>query len=195
MGSEDSQQLAIHQDGNQALGDVVGRDKTEITNINQFGTPAPSSHLAQLLDRYRDELKCDKRTIEKLWELQRFGEPKENPLIPLETKLKEGNREDMIEFALETKESFAKQLARHTHFESAQKIHLHLLSRIWSVFQTRILPQIRAGQPRLVVERLIQSEIIDPTLADLRDNPFHYSDPEVQGMLYYLTGNCHIRWA
>lgn len=195
MTADDSSQQLLQQNNNQALGDIVGGNKSEITNVNQFGTPAPSSRLAQLLDRYRHELKNDERTSEKLEELQRYGEAKENPLIPIETKLKEGQRGDLIDFALETKECFAKQLARHTHFESAQKIHLHLLAHIWSVFQTRILPEIQAGQSRLAIERLIQSEIIDPTLADLRDNPFDYSDREVQGMLYYLTGNCHIRWA
>lgn len=195
MKNDNSQSLSISQSDNKVTGDIVGRDKTEITNITQIGAPPPSSHLIRLLDRYRHELGNDQRTLDKLLELQRFGEPKEDPLIPLETKLTEGGREDLIEFALETKEIFAKQLARHTHFESAQKIHLHLLARIWTVFQTRILPQIRAGQSRLAIERLIQSEIIDPTLSDLHDNPFHYSDMEVQGMIYYLTGNCHIRWS
>ena len=195
MNSDDSSHLPVQQNNNQALGDIVAGNKNETTNINQFGTPAPSSHLARLLERYRHELEHDERTSENLKELQRYGEAKEDPLIPIETKLNEGSRGDLIDYALETKECFAKQLVLHTHFESAQRIHLHLLSRIWSVFQTRILPQIRAGQSRLVIERLIQSEIIDPTLADLRDNPFDYTDREVQGMLYYLTGNCHIRWA
>lgn len=195
MNSEDSSHLPMQQNNNQAQRDIVGRDKNEITNIYQFGAPAPCSHLARLLDRYRHELDHDERTGDKIKELQRWGEAKEDPLIPIETKLNEGQRGDLIGFALETKECFAKQLARHTHFESAQKIHLHLLARIWSVFQTRILPAIQAGHSRLAIERLIQSEIIDPTLADLRDNPFDYSDREVQGMLYYLTGNCHIRWA
>jgi hypothetical protein len=194
MTADDMPYIPLQQSNNQALGDIIGGNKNEITNINQFGAPAPSSYLSKLLERYRHELKHDERTSEKLKELQRYGEAKEEPLIPIETKLIEGHRGDLINFALETKESFAKQLVRHTHFESAQKIHLHLLSRIWSVFQTRILPEIKAGQSRLVVERLIQSEIIDPTLADLQDNPFHYSDPEVHGMIYYLTGNCHIRW-
>ncbi len=192
MTADDLPHRPVEQRNNQAMGDIVGGNKTEI--INQFGTPAPSSRLAQLLERYRHELAHNEQTSEKLRELQRYGEAKETPLIPIETKLSDGQRSDLIEFALETKEIFAKQLVRHTHFESAQRIHLHLLSRIWAIFQTRILPEIRAGQPRLTIERLIQSEIIDPTLADLRDNPFHYSDPEIHGMIYYLTGNCHIRW-
>src|SRR5262249_42754126 len=141
------------------------------------------------------EVENDIQTSEKLRELQRYGEAKEDPLIPLEKKLVDGHREDLLEFAMETKERFTKELARHTHFLSAQKIHAHLLAKIWSVFSTRILPAIRSGQDRLAIERLIQSEIIDPTLADLRDNPFCYSDPDIQGMIYYLTGNCHITWA
>ncbi len=195
MNSEVPSQLPVQQNNNQALGDIVAGSKYETTNINQFGTSAPSSRLARLLARYQHEIEQDERTSEKLKELQRYSEAKEGPLIPIQTKLNEGRRGDLIDYALETKECFAKQLVLHTHFESAQKIHLHLLSRIWSVFQTRILPEIRAGQSRLVIEKLIQSEIVDPTLVDLQDNPFDYTDREVQGMLYYLTGNCHIRWA
>lgn len=181
----------VEQNSNRAGGDVVAGNKT----INQFGTPPPSSHLAQLLEQYQQEVENNVQTKDKLRELQRFGEAKEDPLIPLETKLIEGKRGDLLEFAMETKEQFAKELVRHTLFPSAQKIHAHILSKIWSVFSTRILPAIRSGQERIAVERLIQSEIIDPTLADLRGNPFAYSDSEVHGMLYYLTGNCHIRWA
>lgn len=181
----------VEQSNNHAGGDVVAGNKT----INQFGTPPPSSHLVWLLEQYQVEVENNVHTHEKLRELQRFGIAKEEPLIPLETKLIEGKRGDLIEFAMEAKEQFTKELARHTHFPSAQKIHAHLLSKIWSVFSTRILPAIRSGQERLAVERLIQTEIIDPTLAELRSNPFAYSDTEVQGMIYYLTGNCHIRWA
>jgi len=60
-------------------------------------------------------------------------------LIPIETKLIEGNRGDLIDFAMETKERFAKQLVLHTHFESAQKIHLHLCHAFGAFFKTTIL--------------------------------------------------------
>lgn len=181
----------VEQSNNKAGGDIVAGNKIS----NQFGTPAPSAYLARLLEKYQEEVGTNAQTEEKLLELQRFGEAKENPLIPLEQKLADGGRIDLLEFALEEKEAFAKKLARFTLFPSAQKIHLHLLANIYSVFSTRILPAIREGQSRDAVECLIQHAIIEPTLTELRENPFNYSTVDVQGMLYYLTGNCHIKWA
>jgi len=181
---------SVEQSNNRAGRDIVGGNQIN----NQFGTPAPSAYLARLLEKYQDEVETNATTKEKLLELQRFGEAKENPLIPLEQKLADGGRSDLVEFALEEKEGFAKKLARFTHFPSAQQIHLHLLSNIYTVFSTRILPAIREGQSRDTVECLIQQAIIEPTLTELRENPFHYSSADVQGMLYYLTGNCHIKW-
>lgn len=181
----------VEQSNNRAGRDIVGGNQIN----NQFGTPAPSAYLARLLEKYQQEVESNAQTKEKLLELQRFGEAKENPLIPLEKKLADGGRSDLVEFALEEKEGFAKKLARFTHFPSAQMIHLHLLANIYSVFSTRILPAIREGQNRDAVECLIQHAIIEPTLSELRENPFNYSAVDVQGMLYYLTGNCYIKWA
>lgn len=181
----------VIQSGNTAGRDVIGGN----SNTVNLGAIAASSRLSLLLERYKHEVERDAKALEMLEELQRYCEPKEDPLVPLETKLEQGGRSDMLPFALETKERFSKQLALHTHYPSAQLIHLHVLSKIWSVFQTRIMPMIREGHSRLVIERLIESEIIEPTLGSLGDNPFNYGDSEIQGMIYYLTGNCHIWWS
>jgi len=36
--------------------------------------------------------------------------------------------------------------------------------------------------------------IIDPLVAELQKTSFRYYDVEVSGMLFYLTGNCYVRW-
>jgi hypothetical protein len=191
VSTSDGIESRVNQRDNTAQGDIVGRDKIQNVTI---GAPTRSSHIALLLSKLREEQSQKRETATTIPELRQFEQSREEPLVPLETKLREGHREDLLDFALEMKERFVKQLARNTLFESAQKIHYHFLERICSVFQTRIMPAIREKQPRLAIERLIQTEITDPILADLDDNPFLYSDRDVQGMLYYLTGNCYIRW-
>jgi hypothetical protein len=168
------------------------------TNVDQsthLAPIAPSSRIAALLNRYHEEASSDHRTGEIIAELKRFTAPVVDDPLSLAEKLKAGNRADLVNFATETKEVFVKKLAKFTLFESAQAIHVHVLSRIYSVFETQILPMIRANAPRDKVELAIQHRIIEPVLADLQENPFGYSHLEIHGMVYYLTGNCKIVWA
>lgn len=180
----------IIQTNNTALGDIVAGDKTTI-NI----TRSPLNRLTVLLEQYQREVAEDAQAREILEELQRYREPRENPLVPLEEKLMRGHRAEIVPFALEAKERFNKSLARSTYYLSAQKIHAHVLSKIWSVFQTRIRPVILAGAPLIEVDRLIETEIIEPILVSLEVNPFNYSEDDIHGMIYYLTGNCYIWWS
>jgi hypothetical protein len=44
------------------------------------------------------------------------------------------------------------------------------------------------------IKRAVQHEIIDPIEAMLGENVLDLYADEINGMLYFLTGNCHIRW-
>jgi hypothetical protein len=180
------------QSNNVTGGDVVAGDK--IQHSFTMSTPSPAGGLMHLLKRLQEEQRGDARAQEMIDELKRFTEPKERIPIGVEQKLTDGGRTDLIAFALQAKEDFAKKLAQNTFFESAQEIHALFLSRIYSVFSTRILPMIRDGAHPDVVNTLIQTWIIEPTVAELQQTPFRYYDDHVQGMLFYLTGNCHIVW-
>lgn len=172
-------------------------DSSITTNVDastHLPTLPPSSRIAALLNRYREELKNDYRTTEIVAELKRFTAPAVNDLRTLEEKLKAGNRADLVGFATEAKELFVKKLAKFSLFESAQAIHVHVLSRIYSTFETQILPMIRAHTARDKVELAIQHRIIEPILLDLQENPFGYSHQDIYGMVYYLTGNCKVAW-
>jgi hypothetical protein len=41
---------------------------------------------------------------------------------------------------------------------------------------------------------LVQSQIISPVSELLGENVLDIYPDELSGMLYFLTGNCHIRW-
>jgi hypothetical protein len=176
-----------------AAGNITNSPVTTNVDASTHLSPIPpSSRIAALLDRYREELKNDRRTAEIVSELRRFTAPAVEDPLTLEDKLKAGNRADLVNFATEVKELFVKKLSL---FESAQAIHVHVLSRIYSIFETQILPMIRANTARDKVELAIQHRIIEPILVDLQENPFGYSHEDIYGMVYYLTGNCKVTWA
>jgi len=181
---------------NIAGGDVVGRDKHVNAQSTHLHLPAPSSvgQLARLLERLTIEERQGNQAAGLIEELKRFCEPVEANPIGVEQKLLDGGRADLIEFALQAKEQFAKKLARNTFFESAQEIHALLLSKIYSVFWNEIIPQIRAGASRAIIDVLVRERIIDPIVGELQSTPFRYYDEHVHGMLYYLTGNCYVKW-
>ena len=179
------------QTRNRVGGDIVGRDKTSTV---QIGSVPATFALRRLVEKLAEEQKNDIRAKEIIAELKRYQVPLDPVPISLEQKLKDGHREDIVIFATEAKEQFAKKLAKNTFFESAQEIHALLLSKIYCVFKAQVLPQIQQGADRLAVDRLVQTLIIDPIVVELQETPFRYYDEHVHGMLYYLTGNCYIVW-
>lgn len=184
---------SIVQEGNKASGNIIGRD---YINTNNFYTqPAtPSSLLLRLLEKLRAEIQLDSQTTCLINELQRYQEPKSKTTKTLATKLEEGNRKDLIEFATDAKETFTKKLTKFSLFESAQEIHALILARIHNIFNTQIRPLILVGADRIYIENSIQISIIDPIVLDLSTDPLRYYNTEAYGMLYFLTGNCHIDW-
>lgn len=121
--------------------------------------------------------------------------PNSEKIIGLENKLKKGKREDLIEDALITKEKFTKKLLKYEHFESAQEIYAHLLAHVTYNFIMYILPKIRENKySKSEINELIDAKVIDPLFRELNENVLKIYKDEINGMLYFLTGNCHIKW-
>ena len=189
--ADDPREL-VNQSGNTAGGDIVaGNLAKTVVNI---GTISPTGVLTRLLDKLTQEQKADVQAKKIIDELKRFQEPQDPVPLGLDVKLTNGKRDDVIHFATQAKERFMKKLAQETLFESAQEIHALVLSRIYSIFWTQISPAIKTGASRVAVDALIRTQIIEPIVAELQNTPFRYYDEHVHGMLYYLTGNCYLRW-
>jgi hypothetical protein len=179
-------------------GDNAGRDLTK-TSITIATAPTGGTHpgamfISQLTQRYLQEKDKNaefRQTIDRLEHYQAVT----GPVLTLEEKLRQGGRGDLIDFALKTKEMFTKKLAKHSLIESAQQIHAFLLAEIYSRYHEHVYQHVCNKEPADVINALIRAHIIDPLLGILGDNVLgHYAD-EINGMLYFLTGNCHIKWA
>lgn len=172
-------------------GPNIGRDQY---NIN---TARPRHRkLSALFAKLELEYENDNQFTETLEELDRLTSPKVDKVIGLEEKLKLGNRSDLYEYALEVKELYAKRLVRYQLYRSAQKVNIYLLALTITYFKHHIAPLIQSGSSDAFVDRAIANEIINPLMSMLEDDMIiDFNSEHITGMLYYLTGNCHINWS
>jgi hypothetical protein len=57
-----------------------------------------------------------------------------------------------------------------------------------------IYPRVCNNEDPVLINSLISEKVINPLIVELGDNLFDFTPDDVQGMLYFLTGNCHIKW-
>ena len=186
---------SVTQKNIHANGDVAGRD---INNTNIFMPPPmhEDTVLKKLLDTHSEQLKSNQEYSEFSEELNKFfGKALKENLRDLPTKLEDGNREYLIEAALESKERFTKKLHRLCCLKSAQDVYTHLLINIRTSFLHEISSKIKSGKyaPEQV-DDLVTTRIISPLINSLGGNSLNIDKDELYGILYFLTGNCHIDW-
>lgn len=118
----------------------------------------------------------------------------------LEEKLTDGGfPQSDIDWALRKKEQYAKKATKYECYPAAQKINLLLFADIKSRFDSFITPMIRRGEPVDSVMQGIRVIIVGSIMQMLNENGSHdedlnYTADHIYGMLYYLTGMCHINW-
>jgi hypothetical protein len=185
----------VNQENNEVLGDQAGRDIIKpVYNIgaSSFGGIA---QLERLYKRLQDERKNDITINDIIEELKHFkSQANSAEILELEVKLNNGNRVDLLDFALAVKEKFTMKLLRNEHSESAQEIFAVLLGKVWTSFQINVYPKIKEGHPNEFINSLIQEHIVKPLEEILGENLLKLYDQEIHGMIYFLTGNCHLKW-
>lgn len=120
--------------------------------------------------------------------------------IDMPTKLADGGyKEQEVIEAMRKKDKFAKRLQLNRFYESAQWIDSYLFARIKMNFEVFVLPMINAGKTKDDILREVVINVIQPVL-DLINNEgendeiLNYNADDIFGMVYYLTGQCHLNW-
>ncbi|KJF83679.1 hypothetical protein UA31_02235 [Photobacterium angustum] len=114
-------------------------------------------------------------------------------IIGLDAKLIEGDRLDLLEDATYLENKFARRVSRNQLSDKEQIVYFHCLSKINSYFKSYIQPLIKQGDDISVIDCAIQEKIITPLYEEiLTVQPMTME--MVMGMLYFLTGKCHLRW-
>lgn len=170
-------------------------DKVMESNSTSHLSPAVVKNaLEHLIIRSQNMAKEDPEYRDMLEELQEFLKARPGrKIIGLENKLIEGKREDLIDDAEYLESKFARKVARGQLSDKEEIVYFHCLSKINSFFNSYIKPKIKANESNEIVDSGIQDMIINPIYEEVI--VVHTMSTEmIKGMLYYLTGKCHLRW-
>ena len=190
----------VDQSNIKTEGHVSGRDT--VTNNTHYHLPStPIVHkenvkLRELIEEHEKEIELDSDYKEFSNKLNDFLNRKvEGKLRNLGEKLTDGEREYIIEYAMEVKESVTKKIMLNSHYESAQKIFTYLLSNIRASFLHGVTSRIKSGKFQgYEIDDLVKEQIVEPTLASMDGCTLSIEIDEIYGLLYILTGNCYVEW-
>lgn len=183
----------IRQENVTAGGDVAGRDITHVHNY------APITWYQRKFQHLADEIEKDLRYEKTIEDLEYF-ETILDGQKGLEEKLTDGGHTTSeISLALRQKQKFAKKQEKYKYYESAQWINSHLFAEILMKFNDCIKPMIEANEDRYKIFSAVYKNVIDPIIQKLNvegadDDYLCYDAEDVLGMVYFLTGRCHINW-
>lgn len=120
--------------------------------------------------------------------------------VDMPTKLQDGGfHENEIVMATRRKEKYAKKLEINRFFESAQWIDSQIFAKIKIDFETYVEPLIFKGGSKDEILQAVHERVITPVLDLINiegesDEVLNYNVEDIYGMIYYLTGKCHINW-
>lgn len=173
-------------------GKFTGRDDKSLTISNSYER---SEYLQDLYDKFQKEKEENPELKEFSEELDYFNSIIDTDIIGLDEKLKNGGREKLIHYAKEVKERFHKKLIKTSQYSLvAQDINVYLLTKVRRGFMLEIYTLICDNEPEEKINFLITERIINPIKVDLGINLFRYNEDDIMGMIFFLTGNCHIKW-
>ena len=118
----------------------------------------------------------------------------------LEEKLQDGGFQKMfIQKAIIQKEMYAKRATKYECYPAAQEIILSLFARIKNEFDVRIYPMIIKGADVPSIMQEVHTQIVSPILQMIEmnganDQSLYFNMDHIYGMIYYLTGMCHLNW-
>lgn len=118
----------------------------------------------------------------------------------LEEKLQDGGFQKMfIQKAIIQKEMYAKRATKYECYPAAQEIILSLFARIKNEFDVGIYPMIIKGADVPSIMQEVHKQIVSPILQMIEmnganDQSLYFNMDHIYGMIYYLTGMCHLNW-
>lgn len=182
------------QNNNVVAGDIVGGNKTE----NNFNFSSPLALGNCELSRLYVKLKQDDPSKEIARgfceQLQHYmSSTTDGDVRGLEKKLEESGRLDQLLIAKSMKENAFKAIMRRQTSNTAQRIFTIVLDELHTNFMLTATPLIQSEAGRAVVDQAIL-KVINDTKSILGENLLEITAKDLFSLIYFLGGNCHIRW-
>lgn len=183
----------VHNHGN------VGKQLNVGNNLGSISFSS-KSRLAKRFERLNSEVNSKEEVDGVIEALVEYMTKLDG--IGLEKKLEDcGFLEPEIVRADRRKLRYLKKQHKNRFYESAQWIDTHLFAMIKINFETYVeMPLVQNGASKREIVTSVFEKVVKPTFDLINkdgedDNVLNYSIEDVFGMVYYLTGMCHLNWA
>jgi hypothetical protein len=187
------------QDG-QTVSNIAPVDNQ--VNVNQLIGNIDFSNISRLGQRFKrlkEEVEKDIRLSDFMDDFKSYNTRLDGISMP--EKLSDGGFSNVeILKATKRKHMYSKKLEKNKLYETAQLIDMELFSLINLYFETYIEPLIEEGAAKTQIKQTVLEKIVQPIInlinQDGRDDTFlNYTTEEIYGMIFFLTGKCHLNWA
>lgn len=181
--------MFTNQNNNSASGDIVGGNK--IVNIY---SPTGLGELQQLYEKLKANGIGESSHGNFSEKLQHYlSEKTDGDVRGLREKLKDSGRLDQLDFATALKEGATKAIMRHQMSRTAQRIYVIILDELHTGFELIVKPYVQADEDRASVDERTH-ELLQGISSLLGENILEFTIKDLHGLIYFLGGNCHIRW-
>lgn len=167
---------------------------------NIYGSQQRESRLARRFRLLMEEIESDSRLRESIHDIQHYNTVLDGSR-GLDAKLADGGFAPAeIDDARRAKQQFAMKMCRYQHYESAQHINVYLFGQVKVLFDTYVVPLVKGDAPISEVRRSVYERVLMPVMEKIErdgadDLYLCYTEADILGLVYYLTGNCHLNWA
>lgn len=156
---------------------------------------APMSSLEKAIEMIKETWGHEKELVDIIEELAGYiTDHPTRKIIGLEKKLEQGNRKELIEHATLLKNRFERRIAKNQMSLSEQHVYIQVLSAINTTWIYNIRPLIENGEDSKIIDDAIVTKLIEPVHKAIVSYDCTVSTDLVSGMLYFLTGKCHLAW-
>lgn len=182
---------------NQSINNNSVHQQTNITNVENLNI-SPKTRWQKRFEELKRQVENDERYATFIDDFEEYNTIKDG--IGLEKKLNDGKfNETEINRALRLKEKYAKRVVKDEMFLAQQKIDVEIFSIIDNGFYTYVYPLILENQSKKYILEILNEKVIQPILEILNkegaeDNYLDYNANDIFGMVYFLTGKCHLNW-
>ncbi|WET04347.1 hypothetical protein P0R33_08415 [Flavobacterium sp. YJ01] len=159
---------------------------------------APKSKWQRRFEKLQEEVRNDERYESFIDDFLNYNTIQDG--IGLEQKLIDANFTNIeIIRALKLKEKYSKRVVKGEMFQAQQEIDVEIFSLVDNNFYAYVFPQIESNAQKADILVLLREKVIQPILDVLNregeaDNFLNYNANDIYGMVYFLTGKCHLNW-
>lgn len=116
-------------------------------------------------------------------------------VVGLEIKLNSAGRSDLLEDAKYEKHRFSQKIAKIQFSLQLRQVYHHILAMLVQRFRNGVLPLINSGAASTEVDAAVMNIVISVYSCTTGTPRLNLTETDIQAMIYFLTGNCHLKWS